>query len=457
MNEPESRSSGATRRQRAALIAALIVLFGVCASPLVSWSHAGGGYARWALIPRHTILIACIPYAASLALMRRIGLSRRAVLLTGTAMGAVLFVPPTTGSHDIYSYLAYAKLLAHRHLDPLVTQPVAFGHDPWLRFVLWRHTPSVYGPLWTYATAALAALTGFRLGLTLYLVKALSLAGVGVAAVLAPRMISRDDRERDFVRAAIVWNPLILFAVAGEGHVDGALLGLLIAALFFRSRERNALVSALLVAASLVKIYVVVLLLLHVVDLVRKRDVRGVLTAGAASLAGIATYAPLWRGAQTFTALRVVAGRFTPTLPNAFRDLLEDGFSSHGMSEASANVVGVDAARVAGAVVLAGVLIYLIMRRRDAPAGWRWTMAFGAYVVTSPWFLPWHAIPLVGLGLAAPDLRGGGALRRAALAVTATSVVGIAVIRFGVPLIALAIRGRKRSSFVNDGSFATVP
>src|SRR5439155_25593426 len=253
MNEPESRSSGATRRQRAALIAALIVLFGVCASPLVSWSHAGGGYARWALIPRHTILIACIPYAASLALMRRIGLSRRAVLLTGTAMGAVLFVPPTTGSHDIYSYLAYAKLLAHRHLDPLVTQPVALGHDPWLRFVLWRHTPSVYGPLWTYATAALAALTGFRLGLTLYLVKAISLAGVGVAAALAPRMISRDDRERDFVRAAIVWNPLILFAVAGEGHVDGALLGLLIAALFFRSRERNALVSALLVAASLVK------------------------------------------------------------------------------------------------------------------------------------------------------------------------------------------------------------
>jgi len=432
-------------------VCAVVALAGVCAVPLARWSGGGGGWARWTLTPRHTILVAFVPYLAALFFLHRTGAPRWAILAIGAGCGLLLFIPPTIGSHDIYSYLLYGKMLARDHVNPLVTSPAALGHDPWLRLVLWKHTPSVYGPLWSYATAGVVAATGARLGPSLYIVKGLSVAGVAAAAILLPRLVRGDDRERDFVAAALVWNPLVLFSVAGEGHVDGALLGLIVAGLYCYRRERLPLAAAFLLSASLITIYCLVFVLFFVIDVIRKRDVR--VWAATASLSAIAVgaYLPLWRGMRTLSALAAVGAHFTPTLPNVLRDLVEDGLESGGVRPSIANAAGLNGARVASLVALAVAVAWLAWRRADRPIEWRWAMAFGAYVLTAPWFLPWHAIPYVGLGLLAGAGGRRSALGWSALALSATSLIGVALVRFGAPILAFVsgyVRDRRAAAHV---------
>ena len=101
-------------------------------------------------------------------------------------------------------------------------------------------------------------------------------------------------------------------------------------------------------------------------------------------------------------------------------------------------------------ILLIAALAFLILRRTDAPVAWRWTMALGAYLVCAPWFLPWHAIPLIGLGLVAGEGVNGRGLRGGALTLTATSLMAIPLIRFGVPGAAFLLGSAKRDGDTSD-------
>ena len=72
------------------------------------------------------------------------------VALAGFALAPVLF------SHDVYSYVDYARLGVVHGLDPYVHSPAAAPADPAYADVTWTDATSAYGPLFTLATYPLA-------------------------------------------------------------------------------------------------------------------------------------------------------------------------------------------------------------------------------------------------------------------------------------------------------------
>ncbi|HET7484323.1 MAG TPA: polyprenol phosphomannose-dependent alpha 1,6 mannosyltransferase MptB, partial [Solirubrobacterales bacterium] len=132
------------------------------------------------------------------------------------AIVAFACLPPLL-SHDVYSYVDYARLGALHGIDPYVHPPAAFPADPAFAHVTWPHTTSAYGPLFTLATYPLAALP---VGVAVYILKAISAAAVLALAVLVARLA--PARGVDPLRAAayVALNPLVLVHVVGGPHND---------------------------------------------------------------------------------------------------------------------------------------------------------------------------------------------------------------------------------------------
>jgi hypothetical protein len=129
-------------------------------------------------------------------------------------------------SHDVYSYVDYARLGVVHGLDPYVSPPSAAPADPAFPEVDWTGATSAYGPLFTLASYPLAWLP---VDAAVAVLKALAAAAVLGIALLVARLA--PARGVDPVRAAafVALNPLVLVHVVGGAHNDG--LAMLIAML----------------------------------------------------------------------------------------------------------------------------------------------------------------------------------------------------------------------------------
>ena len=163
---------------------------------------------------------------------------------------AVFACLPPLLSHDVYSYVDYARLGVLHGIDPYVRPPTAFPADPAFAHVTWPHTTSAYGPLFTLATYPFAVLP---VGVAVYALKAISAAAVLALAVLITRLA--PTRGVDPLRAAafVALNPLVLVHVVGGPHNDALaiLLMMLGVAGILTARETSA--GAALVAAIAIK------------------------------------------------------------------------------------------------------------------------------------------------------------------------------------------------------------
>jgi alpha-1,6-mannosyltransferase len=151
----------------------------------LAWAPRLGGRAVWGAIGVLTLAFACLPPILS---------------------------------HDVYSYVDYARLGALHGLDPYLREPAAAPTDPAFAHVTWPHTTSAYGPLFTLATYPLAALP---VGAAVYVLKAASAAAVVGTAWIVARLAPL--RGVDPLRAAafVALNPLVLVHVVGGPHNDG--------------------------------------------------------------------------------------------------------------------------------------------------------------------------------------------------------------------------------------------
>jgi Glycosyltransferase family 87 len=155
-------------------------------------------------------------------------------------------------SHDVFSYVDYARLGVRHGLDPYVHAPDAAPSDPAFAEVTWTETTSAYGPLFTLATYPLSWLPVDAAVAVLKGVAALSV--LALAAVVA-RVAAW--RGADPLRAAafLALNPLVLVHVVGGAHNDGLtmLLALLAVAALLAAREASAgtaLIAAIAIKAS---------------------------------------------------------------------------------------------------------------------------------------------------------------------------------------------------------------
>ncbi|MFL5874172.1 MAG: polyprenol phosphomannose-dependent alpha 1,6 mannosyltransferase MptB [Solirubrobacterales bacterium] len=303
------------------------------------------------------------------------------VLLAGFAAAPVLL------SHDVYSYVDYARLGVRHGLDPYVQPPLAAPGDPAYASVTWTEATSAYGPLFTLATYPLAWLP---VGLAVAVLKAVAaLSVLGLAAVVSRLAAWRGI---DPLRAAafVALNPLVLVHVVGGAHNDGAtmLLAMLAVAAILSARELSG--GLALVAAIATKASAAFLAPFAILGASRRPR----LLAGALAAAGTAAFAADlafgWNWLHGFglagenqsrtshMSIPVTAARLTGLGPGAVRV----------------------AAAVLFAVSIAGLLIWT-WRGGDwvRTGGWA---AFALLLATS-WLLPWYLVWVLPLAAISRD------------------------------------------------------
>ncbi|MFB9250909.1 hypothetical protein ACFFWE_21940 [Sphaerisporangium melleum] len=235
------------------LIALAVVLMAVIGllGPSAAVPDVGGDGPPWSLRAAPAdlaVLVLCwtVVIAGGLGLAVALGGLRRGwrpprglIPVAAVLAVAVLAVLPPAGSTDVLNYAVYGRIAALGH-DPYVTTP-AWLHeiaDPVGRYapLAWRHAPSVYGPLATWAQAAAATLGGGTMAGTVLLLKLLTAGAFLLTALMLDRLAG-PGRERR-LRVHLLWtlNPLMLWHVVLGGHVDGLGAALLVAALLALGR-----------------------------------------------------------------------------------------------------------------------------------------------------------------------------------------------------------------------------
>ena len=358
-------------------------------------------------------------YLAVLAAAPALG--RRVVWATIVLAVAVFAVAPVLLSHDVFSYVDYARLGVVHGLDPYVQPPLAAPHDPAFADVAWTEATSAYGPLFTLATYPLAWLP---VGAAVAVLKAVAALSVLALAALVGRLAAW--RGADPLRAAafVALNPLVLVHVVGGAHNDvlTMLLAMLAVGALLSARELAggaALLAA--VATKAAAAFIVPFALLaaaHSPPMGRKPTH----TVGNRPVDRVGRLGRVLLG-MVLAALLVGAGAcvaFGWDWLGAF------GVAGENQGRTSYMSIPIAVARLTGldpdAVRLLALVLFFILFLELALHTWRgfdwvrasaWTAA--GLLLASAWLLPWYLIWLLPLAAISRDRP----LKLLALALTA--------------------------------------
>jgi alpha-1,6-mannosyltransferase len=327
---------------------------------------------------------------------------RRAWVAIVVLVVAFAAVPPLF-SHDIYSYVDYARLGVLHGLDPYLHRPDAVPSDPAYPHVAWTHVTSAYGPLFTLATYPLAWLPVWAAVVALKVAAAASILAI---AVLVARLAPSRGINPLGAAAFVALNPVVLLQVVGGGHNDAiAMLAATIGIAAVLS-ARPASGGAAFVVAFALKAPAALAAPFALLDAARTRlspHQRGVkvgcavrspvagLLLGATVVAvavGLAAYAAF--GWHWLHGLELVGHR--------------QGKTTHlSIPSTFSRLTGLDpsAVRAIALTLFAALFIYLLVRTWQGH-DWLRNAAWAslALLLATAWLLPWYlilALPLVAL------------------------------------------------------------
>jgi len=218
-------------------------------------------------------------------------LAARAVVETGRTpralwpavlvLGVLAVTRGPIGSHDLWSYSFYGRMVTEYRVDPYRAVPAMFPHDVVYPVVGWRHTPSGYGPLFTFYSAATTALAG---GSKLVMRLGFQLVAAG-AVTWCLWVLSRARRHAALTLVAL--QPFIWVSVVNGGHNDAILAAVLLAAVIAFDRHHTARTAALVGVAALVKMSAIFVVVPLVVLLLARRRWRDAATMAVVPLGGL--------------------------------------------------------------------------------------------------------------------------------------------------------------------------
>jgi hypothetical protein len=341
-----------------------------------------------------TIALACAFYLGGTG---GLSWSSTTILVTALLLRLLFLFSPPQLSDDIYRYLWDGSNLL-QGVNPYASSPSAVKPSPEMAIVHSRinHPDyvTIYPPAAQVVFAGGAVLGGTITGLKTFLV----LIDMGLCALLI--LLLKRLEMPTWQAVLYAWNPLPVLEIAGSGHVDGAGMAMVVAALSLLAiRQLPApkqtsprwpflLAGALMACAGLVKLFPFVLapvLLLLIPTGRRRYFAAGFLSALAALLlpfmphlvnmaASLDAYARNWEFAGfAFTTLRTLTGSGTIA-----RLLLSGSF-----------------------LLILSVIIYLLaghLNRTEAPvarirhalnASYAIAMAF---LLLTPTLQPWYAL-----------------------------------------------------------------
>jgi hypothetical protein len=289
----------------------------------------------------------------------------------------ILVFSPLVLSSDLYRYVWDGRV-QRAGLNPYRYPPEAEAltalrdteifprvHRPWL--------PTIYPP----AAQMFFALSASVFPDSISGMKALLMLGDGATLLLLVRLLKRTGSDPDRV-LVYAWSPLVLFELAGSGHVEALMLPFVLLALLACRRDQPLLAGAALGIATLVKLYPAVLF----PALYRKRDVRFPLAFGATVLLGYLPYAP--------------GGKFLGYLPGYFGHWEDFNIGLRHWLTVLLTLV-TPHPRLTAMLVLTAVLLAVALsvdRRADVCRG-AYVMA-AAYLILLPTsFHPWYLVWLL--------------------------------------------------------------
>jgi hypothetical protein len=197
------------------------------------------------------VTVACVAYGVMLFAERRwggltIGL---VVVATIAPVLAALWMMPRNG--DLWSYATYGRILGVHHLSPWTHTPSRFPNDPFHSLVgrTWRHTPSVYGPVFNAVSGAGAAVLGPDRLPTRLFYQGLATVALGGAGW----MVWRRTRSAAAV-AFLTVHPLVILYLVNAGRNDIIVGAALLAAVVLAAKHRPGAAGAVGALGALVKL-----------------------------------------------------------------------------------------------------------------------------------------------------------------------------------------------------------
>ncbi len=402
------------------------------------------------------LLIVCIIYLVALQrLPKRV--TFRFIRNSTLVFGVLYILIPIVTSADIFSYIAYARIAAIHHLNPLTTLPTAIRTDPIYNYLTWTDQPSAYGPTWAIITSVwqwifaslrldylLTMVLVLRIqGLIMHLISTMLVWSIGGYLQLLDGNIS--STKRMYATLAFAWNPLLLFEACINAHADTTLLTLILLAIWFlarnaaRSHIRSSpriggrfnidrllasiasdsykslvLAAALLALATCLKINVVLL----APGLIMYAWAQGFVAGRFKRIAAVSLtyiciilllYAPFWQGGAILHTLSINPAAYrSMNSPAAFVGHLYNAIVSM-LGYPIAEPIGSPAEHVTRTVSLGIFLAFYLLlcwRIIRKPArvstmrsmiGWM-TITWLTYcILGSSWFWPWYVVTFFGL------------------------------------------------------------
>jgi hypothetical protein len=327
-------------------------------------------------------------------------LGRRFVWGLILVLVAAFALAPVILSHDVYSYVDYARLGVRHGLDPYVREPDSAPGDAAFAHVTWIDAKSAYGPLFTLLTYPLAWLP---VGVAVAALKAVAAASVLAIAALVARMAAWRGVDPIRATAFVALNPLVLVHVVGGAHNDALTMLLATAGVAAILSRREITGGAALLAAAATKLSAAFLAPYALIATAtspptgrkgayidRNRPVARLLAGalGAALAVGVAAYLAFgWDWLRGFSLAGENQSRTSHlSIPTTF---------------ARISGLGPDGVRLAAAILFAALVIYLLIwtaRGNDWIRAAAWT-AFALLLATA-WLLPWYLLwplPLVAI------------------------------------------------------------
>ena len=174
------------------------------------------------------------------------------VLLVAAALRVPLIVSPPFLSTDVYRYVWDGRVQAaginpYRYFpgDPVLT--TLRDRTVYPKINRAEYAPTIYPPMAQVIFAASGVLWSSVTG-----VKATMAAFEVLAVICLLRLLTAAGLPKERV-AIYAWNPLPVWAFAGDGHIDAAVTGLVAAALLLQVRHRNTWAGAVLGLAIVTK------------------------------------------------------------------------------------------------------------------------------------------------------------------------------------------------------------
>jgi len=222
-----------------AMAVAVLIMIGVSAAGpsvgVATMPRPGSGPPWWlshGLVAGHVTLAlwaaevlgaAGVP-AGLAAVARGARLPARWLVAGALAAAAIFAVLPPAGTTDEISYAIDGRIAVTGH-NPYVTTPRELRRtgDPVAKLAppTWLNAASVYGPLATAEEWAAAELGGTSVARITFWLKLWNVLAFGAVVLALDRALRSDPARR--IRGHLLWsvNPLVLWAMAAGGHIDG--------------------------------------------------------------------------------------------------------------------------------------------------------------------------------------------------------------------------------------------